>query len=140
MFCLNSYYCFKLYMLILQFMLILLIIIGLLSIFDCFFHFRSFVSLFLSIQSNLFNNIKWEGVYYFDWRQLLHKPAHSIYLMHSHSYFINHIFFFIFGCIKFLLKILPWSYNLFYYNNHCHKQVKSSCSFYTDTIVSNSTC
>ena len=59
----------------------------------CEFQFVSFIV--LSIQLTIGRNSKVSEFVCFGWIQFLHNLTHSIFLLHSHSYFITHIHCFV---------------------------------------------
>ena len=61
-----------------------------------------------SIRLIIVRNIKVRAVVCFKWIQFSYDYTHSIFLMHSHSYFITHIYYLYFYFIKFLLNVLLW--------------------------------
>ena len=86
-----------------------------------------------SIQLNIIGNIEVREFVCFELIQFSYNLTFSVFLMHSHSYFITNIHYFHLRFYHIPTTILPWSRTLNFWNNCQHSQGKSIFSVQTDT-------
>ena len=139
MFCLYQYNRFKFCMIILKFMLVLSIIIG----FDVITYCLCIAAHLIHCFAESVDHIQKQrgAIILLFWLNTIFVWVDSFHIFDALKFILHHShIFFNFRFYHIPIKKFLWSHTICCLNNHHHRRDKSSCSVYTDTIVSNYTC